>query len=622
LFVPGYALLKLTKLDKTSLLVLFPRLQQAVVAAIGDWYTFRLAHRVGGEKVAWFATLVGLSSLYAVYTATRTFSNCTEAAVTAAALFYWPYKPFFRGGFDFGLFATKEELAKLKGLEGGHVGDWQSKEDKQFEKKLLVRAVYDRTLRKSLWLAAGACLLRPTNGVLWVYIIAELFFRQLRCLRAEPSNSTQTNKIGGGEGEKSLLPTLEIIGETVSLLRSLFFIASTALTFALIVDTTYDYHSNAYPHNRPLLPALSLVAFLHKNVVSNLSIFYGANPWHWYWTQGLPVMCTVWLPAVVFGLVHSLQAEKEGGKRRRGVEEKKSLAKLVLVTMGVYSLLGHKEFRFLQPLLPALSVLAGSGLAVSYRGNTSTGHMEHQTEAGVGRKLWTALNSLPLWLRGVLLTLQPVFAIYLTSVHGVAQEQIPYELGRIYRQQQLQPLTEEPEFGGGFGRIHNLGFLMPCHSTPWATHLHDKELVERSWFIQCPPPPARSEMTQREKETEYWDQSDFFYHDPIKYLVERMPYNVDTRYPASPELGEGAERGGENVWDKGWRHSWPSHLVVFDALLKEGTRKVGHTRTLKNLLSLKGYREVGRYWNTVKHEDARREGDVVVLAYKGPKTHK
>jgi phosphatidylinositol glycan class B len=60
--------------------------------------------------------------------------------------------------------------------------------------------------------------------------------------------------------------------------------------------------------------------------------------------------------------------------------------------------------------------------------------------------------------------------------------------------------------------------------------------------------------------------------------------------------------------------------VVFESLLGEGTRKPGHTRTLQNVLSLKGYREVARYWNTPKHEDPRRDGDIVVLEYKGPKT--
>nr|CDI53051.1 related to dolichyl-phosphate-mannose-glycolipid alpha-mannosyltransferase [Melanopsichium pennsylvanicum 4] len=445
--------------------------------------------------------------------------------------------------------------------------------------------------------------------------------------------------------EASLLPTLEIIGEAANLVRTTARIGLISVTLALAVDTTYDCFANQAANRdagppRAILPALSLFSFLHKNVVANLSIFYGANPWHWYLTQGIPVLCTIWLPATLFGLITALQ-KKENGKGRAQTlarDATRSLARLACVTVGVYSLLGHKEFRFLQPLLPVLTILAASGLVASYA-DEKQNQLETTTSSTL-KHLWHTLNMLPIWLRTVLLTFQPIAAMYLITMHGVGQEQIAYELGSIYRSQQQDAssnssfssssgkgvVLEEQEFGQGFGKIHNLGFLMPCHSTPWATHLHDQELVERSWFIQCPPPPSTSEMTTKEREVGYWDQSDFFYHDPIKYLVERFPYNVDTDYPSvSKEYGKltwiEGEGKGKDVWDKGWRHNWPSHLIMFDSLLREGTRKVGHTRTLKNLLSLKGYREVARYWNTIQHEDARRDGDVVVMAYKGPKSH-
>lgn len=610
LFVPGYALLKLTGLDQTYLLILFPRLQQAFFAAIGDLYTFRLAHRICGSQVAWFALLVGLSNLYGLYTATRTFSNSTEAAMTVAALFYWPFVTFSSGQFDVFSFAKEEERTKL--LELRKTGSQASKEGTRDgsdeELKRVSRSIYDRMTRKSLMIAAFACLLRPTNGVLWIFLVSELFVRQLQH-KADKKLDAQ---------QRATSSTRKIDSEIRSLVESFVFVGVTALTLALAIDSIYDYFANQRGRFERKLPALSLVSFLHKNVVANLSIFYGANSWHWYITQGVPVLCTVWLPATLFGLITALQHNGDvglGGKATR------SLAKLVCVTVGVYSLLGHKEFRFLQPLLPALTVLAASGLDASYGGDGRRKSQWQEQKRGPLKSLWRTLNLLPLWLRLILLTLQPVAAIYLNTMHAVAQEQVPYELGRIYRSQQtnLTAVDAEMEFGPGFGRIHKFGFLMPCHSTPWATHLHDKELVERSWFIQCPPPPATSSMTPEQKAVKYWDQSDFFYHDPIRYLVDRFPYNVDTTYPPPPAHALDEEQR-VSVWDEGWRHSWPSHLVVFEALLKEGTRKMGHTRTLKNVLSLKGYREVGRWWNSPKHEDARREGDIVVLAYKGPKS--
>lgn len=646
LFVPGYAALRLMRLDQTRLLVVFPRLQQALVAAIGDVYTFRLAYRVGGQKVAWLATLVGLSNLYALYTATRTFSNSTEAAITAAALFYWPFVPFFSNRFDVFTFATAQERIQLLELKNAGralrpLAPQSTKEepcheltpyDRDLDHTQLARAVYDRALRKSLCLAAMACLLRPTNGVLWLYLVAELFASQLRCLQSRADGqATTSNPARPQEADNrpelqpgSVLPMLQAIGEAGSLLRLAAAIGLASVGIALAVDTTYDYMAHQASRGAQLLPALSLVSFVHKNVVANLSLFYGANAWHWYLTQGIPVLCTVWLPATLFGLADALLTHNTAV----GAAARRSLARLVCVTVAVYSLLGHKEFRFLQPLLPALTVLAGSGLATSYAGDERRSRSSAQEapvqHVGPLRHLWRSMHLLPLWLRTVLLAVQPMLAIYLNTMHAVAQEQVAFELGRIYRQQQRQAWrNDEAEFGAGFGHIHQLGFLMPCHSTPWATHLHDRQLVQRSWFLHCPPPPPRSAMTPAQAEVAYWDQTDFFYHDPIKYLVERFPYNVDPRFPETPDVAGYAGGGAaEHPWDQGWRHSWPSHLVVFESLLHEGTRKVGHTRTLKNLLSLKGYREVARYWNTPKHEDRRRDGDVVVLAYKGPKIHR
>lgn len=629
LFVPGYTILRLSGLDKTYLLVLFPRLQQAVIAATGDYYTFRLADRIGGHKVAWMATLVGLTNLYSLYTATRTFSNSTEAAITAAALFYWPFVPFLSFRFDVFSFSSAQERSKLLDLQGPgcewrqmfpratkeerrkQPWDIQSQYDRDLDIKQVSRIIYDRALKKSLLLAALACLLRPTNGLLWVFLVTELFVRQLQCLRPKRAGGQGERDARAEDQEGSVLPMLEIVGEAATLFRTVATVGFSSLGLALMFDTVYDCLANQHGPGL-ILPALSLVSFLHKNVVANLSIFYGANPWHWYISQGVPVLCTIWLPATLFGLVNALQPGEVGV----GAGARRSLARLVCVTVGLYSLLGHKEFRFLQPLLPALTILAAAGLATSYGSNRPA---STQTQGSPLRQVLRSFNLLPIWLRLILVTVQPMAAIYLNTMHAVAQEQVPFELGRIHRQQQLNFTgADDGEFGPGFHQIHNFGFLMPCHSTPWATHLHDEKLVERSWFIQCPPPPSRSSMSLEQKKTPYWDQSDFFYHDPIKYLVDRFPYNVDTNYPPAPEPGW--EREAENVWDQGWRHSWPSHLVVFESLLKEGTRKMGHTRTLKNLLSLKGYREVGRYWNTPKHEDPRRDGDIVVLAYKGPKT--
>ncbi|CDR99728.1 hypothetical protein, partial [Sporisorium scitamineum] len=125
----------------------------------------------------------------------------------------------------------------------------------------------------------------------------------LRCIRPGSADPAPSSKVVDAEERQSgsVLPLLEFVGEASSLVSTLATIGLGAVGTALVIDTSYDYFANQASRKAgAVLPALSLVSFLHKNVVANLSIFYGANPWHWYLTQGVPVLCTVWLPATLF----------------------------------------------------------------------------------------------------------------------------------------------------------------------------------------------------------------------------------------------------------------------------------------------------------------------------------
>jgi phosphatidylinositol glycan class B len=91
--------------------VLLPSLLQAVLAALTDLYTYKLARKLLNERAAWitvsmidhpsrviilnpaFSTgqlVPTVLSLYTFHTSTRTLSNSTEAAFTIIALYYWP----------------------------------------------------------------------------------------------------------------------------------------------------------------------------------------------------------------------------------------------------------------------------------------------------------------------------------------------------------------------------------------------------------------------------------------------------------------------------------------------------------------------------------------------------
>ena len=65
--------------------------------------------------------------------------------------------------------------------------------------------------------------------------------------------------------------------------------------------------------------------------------------------------------------------------------------------------------------------------------------------------------------------------------------------------------------------------LMPCHSTPFHSHIHRNDLKDRMRFLTCEPDLSGLEG-RREKDMNYIDEAEVFYNDPNKWLTEN--YNM------------------------------------------------------------------------------------------------
>ncbi|KAB2077227.1 hypothetical protein ES319_A06G086800v1 [Gossypium barbadense] len=88
--------------------------------------------------------------------------------------------------------------------------------------------------------------------------------------------------------------------------------------------------------------------FLKFNFLSSGGDYYGTHKWHWYFTQGFTVMVFTFLPFCVAGIIKSKYWKLSG---------------LILWVLGLYSILGHKEFRFVLPVLPISLIFVGYSLA-------------------------------------------------------------------------------------------------------------------------------------------------------------------------------------------------------------------------------------------------------------------
>jgi phosphatidylinositol glycan class B len=123
-----------------------------------------------------------------------------------------------------------------------------------------------------------------------------------------------------------------------------------------------------------------------------------------------------------------------------------------------------------------------------------------------------------------------------------------------------------------------VGFLMPCHSTPWRSKLVHPGL--NAWALGCEPPIHLAPRTS-ERDL-YRDEADRFYDEPLKFLKTEM--NTEER-------------------------PWPRYIAGFagiEPILQEYCQK-----------ELKGseMRVKWRGKNSDWHDDSRRVGDVIVWEF-------
>lgn len=183
--------------------------------------------------------------------------------------------------------------------------------------------------------------------------------------------------------------------------------------------------------------------------LSSVSLFYGSNPWHFYIFQALPILLMTSLPFVLHGA--RLATTQPSAKPLQ------ILLGLIIWSITIYSAAGHKEWRFIHPLLPSMHILAAKSLVDSSR------HLTNKSTKSI------AIRRSFKWI--ILLQLPAIF--YIVWYHARAQIDVMYYLRSL-------PPNE----------VQSVGFMMPCHSTPWQAYLHRPEWSDEGlyWSLGCEPP--------------------------------------------------------------------------------------------------------------------------------------
>ncbi|XP_038718835.1 GPI mannosyltransferase 3 isoform X2 [Tripterygium wilfordii] len=295
----------------------------------------------------------------------------------------------------------------------------------------------------ALALAAFACAIRPTSAIIWIYVgLLELFVAH----------------------DRLRFVILEVVP-----------IGALVLGAVCLLDRLMYGSWILVPLN-----------FLKFNFLSAGGDYYGTHKWHWYFTQGFPAMVFTFLPFFIAGVVKSKQWKLFG------------LVAWVLIT---YSLLGHKEFRFVLPVLPLVLMFSGYSLAVMERSSAPDGKRRRFLKIPAK---WPPKMQFAIFF---LLATNIPMALYMSLVHQRGTEDVMNYLSKEARNE----------------RVKSVLFLMPCHATPYYSSLHCNLPMR---FLDCSPSEERGIQ----------DESDQFMNNPIGFASE---------------------------YARNW--SLPSHVVLFDS---------------------------------------------------------
>ncbi|KAI7821568.1 Alg9-like mannosyltransferase family-domain-containing protein [Gamsiella multidivaricata] len=303
------------------------------------------------------------------------------------------------------------------------------------------RPVWLGSLRISLAIAFLTCIFRPTAAIMWLFLGASLLIEYVKA------------------GD---------IYSTMSTLANVAVIGGSAVLGSAILDSALIYPEWT----------LTPLNFLRVNVLEGISLFYGSSPWHWYISQGLPLLFGTHLPLALLGFWHTWKASTG-----LNATLKRQILYLSLWMLVVYSSLQHKEWRFLYPILYPLLPFAGDTL---YRWFLSVKGWRNSRVAVTTVVGLVVVNAIMAW--------------YTATIHQRGVVDV------------MKWIREE----GSTGQIRSAGFLMPCHSTPWFSNIHRRNTGPLDiWFVTCEPPLGDIDSAT------YKDESDIFYEDPVAFMNDR-----------------------------------------------------------------------------------------------------
>ena len=249
---------------------------------------------------------------------------------------------------------------------------------------------------------------------------------------------------------------------------------------------------------------LPFLGNFHFNVILNYAGLYGTHPATWYFSTDVPVLAGLLLPFLFVSLLQLVRNKLSYGERN-----------LWIITLSYLVILSgnkHKEFRYIQPVLPLFCLLASPYLRALCTGSNS----------------WISSRVRTRFFCSLFVLANMLVVLYLGLFHQTGPILVNRKI--VASAQTVARSSSVDKFS-----IHYL--TGACHSTPLHSQLHSPPLSFDTWTQDCSP-DCRSDP-DLECETE------LFSRDPA-FFVEK------TYFPCvgSSDVAAGEEEEGDQEDDE------------------------------------------------------------------------
>ncbi|KAN0007413.1 hypothetical protein ACTFIU_000612 [Dictyostelium citrinum] len=133
-------------------------------------------------------------------------------------------------------------------------------------------------------------------------------------------------------------------------------------TLTALVSIIFSVFIDSYFWRRILYPEYEVFSF---NTIENKSSEWGTSPFHWYFSTALPKTLAFTLIFFFIGLISIILKDSQNNQNNNNNNNNKSTAITyllpILLFIGIYSILPHKEIRFIFYSIPIINLISAIG---------------------------------------------------------------------------------------------------------------------------------------------------------------------------------------------------------------------------------------------------------------------